>query len=332
MKIAYLGAGAWGFCLALLLASKNNQVVIWTRDESLAKRLNNKEDHPFLPGRKAIENMYFTTDINEALDQAEVIVESVTSKGVRPVFEKIKSIKRIDCPIVLTSKGIEQKTGEITPEILMEILGSDIKPLISFLSGPSYAEEVSKGLPTSVVVAAYDFQLGKNISEIFTTPTFRVYPNSDIVGVAYGGALKNVIAIACGIADGLGMGYSTKATLMTRGLHEIRKLALAKGCKTETIYGLSGMGDLCVTCSSLISRNCRFGHLLAQGITPKEAQLKIGMVVEGAYTVVSALQLSKELGVSMPITEIIYKILYEDFPVKQAVQSLMERSIKEEHL
>jgi len=332
MNIGYLGAGAWGFCLANLLASKNNRVVVWTRDPLLAKQLNDRKEHPNLPGHVAGKNVSFTTDINEALEGIDLLVESVTSAGLRPVFEKIRTIQSIECPIVLTSKGIEQNSGLILPQVIVELLGEEMRPYISFLSGPSYAEEVIKGLPTSVVVASYDAQLGKKISEVFTTPTFRVYPNADIEGVAYGGALKNIIAIACGIAEGLGLGFSTKASLMTRGLHEIRKLAIAKGCRPETIYGLAGMGDLCVTCSSLISRNCRFGYLLSQGNRPKEAQEKIGMVVEGAYTVVSALQLSKQVNVEMPITEIVYKMIYEEMPVKRAVQSLMERSIKEEHL
>jgi glycerol-3-phosphate dehydrogenase (NAD(P)+) len=332
MKVGFLGAGVWGFCLAALLASKGHKTISWTRDRELAEQLMKTREHPFLPGYCASGNMAFTSNLTEALSGLDFLVESVTSAGLRPVFEQVKEIDLSKCPIVITSKGIEQNSGLILPLVLLEVLGEEFRSQIACLSGPSYAVEVIKGLPTSVVASAYDMQLIRQVSEIFTTPTFRVYPNSDIRGVAYGGALKNIIAIACGIAEGLEMGFSTKAAIMTRGLHEIRKLAIAEGCRAETINGLSGLGDLCVTCSSLISRNCRFGYLLAQGATPQEAQKKIGMVVEGAYTCVSALQLGRQLDIPLPITEMVHRIIYENMSIKIAVQRLMERAIKEEHL
>lgn len=332
MKIGYLGAGAWGFCLASLLASKGNTVVSWTKNPAIAKQLNENKEHPHLPGHCKIEGMHFTTDLSEALKDADLIVEAVTTAGLRPVFQEVQKIHVPKCPIVITSKGIEQNTGLILPEVAVEIFGESVRPQIAILSGPSYAQEVIKGLPTSVVGAAFDYQTMLNTCEAFTTQAFRVYPNSDIKGVAYAGALKNIIAIACGISEGLGLGYSSKAALMTRGLHEIRKLALAQGCKGETISGLSGLGDVCLTCGSLLSRNSRFGFLLAQGMTPKEAEQKIEMVVEGAYTCISALQISKQLGVPMPITEMVYKIIYEHLSPIDAVKGLMQRTIKEEHL
>lgn len=332
MKIGYLGAGAWGFCLATLLASKGVEVVSWTKSLDLAKLLNDNGEHPHLPGHRAIGNMRFTTDILEAIHGVDMIVESVTTAGLHPVFELIKDHVPSKTPIVLTSKGIEQNTCLTPPEVALEVLGKKMKKSVAFLSGPSYAQEVIRGLPTSVVGSAFDYDIMRQICETFTTNTFRVYPNIDIKGVAYGGALKNIIAIACGISDGLGLGFSSKAALMTRGLHEIRKLSVARGCKADTLNGLSGMGDICLTCGSLISRNCRFGYLLAQGLSPKEAEEKIEMVVEGAYTCVSALQLSKQLNVSMPITEIVYNIIYEKLKPLDAVQILMQRTIKEEHL
>jgi glycerol-3-phosphate dehydrogenase (NAD(P)+) len=261
-----------------------------------------------------------------------VLVESVTSAGLRPVFEKVKTFGVPTCPIVLTSKGIEQNSGLILPEVVVQVLGDRIRSQVAFLSGPSFAQEVINGLPTSVVGSAYDFQVMMKVCETFTTPTFRVYPNADLLGVAYGGALKNIIAIACGVAEGLALGNSCRAALMTRGLHEIRKLAVAQGCRPETINGLSGMGDLFLTCSSLMSRNFRFGHLLAQGLTQKQAQEKIGMVVEGVYTCVSALQVAKQLNIPLPISEAVYKIVYENMDLAKVVQYLMQRSIKEEHL
>lgn len=332
MKIGYLGAGAWGFCLASLLASKGYQVVCWTRDAALAKHLNEGHEHPHLPGHRPAGNMHFTTDISVALADADMIVESVTTAGLRPVFEMVRSHMHPKCPIVITSKGIEQNTGLIPPDIAIEMFGEDVRRHIGCLSGPSYAQEVIRGLPTSVTGSAFDYATMLKICETFTTSTFRVYPNSDLRGVAYGGALKNIIAIACGISDGLELGFSSKAALMTRGLHEMRKLAVARDCKPETLSGLSGMGDVCLTCGSLISRNCRFGYLLAQGMTPKEAEVKIEMVVEGAYTCLSALQISQKLDVAMPITEAVHQIIYQGMRPIDAVRALMQRTIKEEHL
>lgn len=332
MKIGYLGAGAWGFCLASLLASKGYKVTSWTKSPDLAKLLNDKCEHPHLAGQRPTNDMQFTTNILEAIHDVDMIVESVTTAGLRPVFESIKTHIPAEIPIVITSKGIEQNTCLTPPEVALEVLGNKMMNSIGFLSGPSYAQEVIRGLPTSVVGTSFGYETMLQICETFTTSTFRVYPNVDIKGVAYGGALKNIIAIACGISDGLGLGFSSKAALMTRGLHEIRKLSVARGCKADTLSGLSGMGDICLTCGSLISRNCRFGYLLAQGLTPKEAEEKIEMVVEGAYTCVSALQLSEQLNVSMPITEIVYKIIYEGMKPFDAVQILMQRTIKEEHL
>lgn len=332
MKIGCLGAGSWGFCLASLLASKGHQVISWSTREDWVKQLNQNKEHERLPGYRPFGDIKFTTALDEALHEADFIVESVTSSGLRPVFEKVKSIKTPTCPIAVTSKGIEQNSGLILPEVIIEVLGEDIKKQIGCLSGPSFAHDVIRKLPTSVVGSSYDRDVMYALCDLFTTETFRVYPNMDIRGVAYGGALKNIIAIACGISEGLALGSSCQAALMTRGLHEMRKLANKAGCDEKTLNGLSGMGDLCLTCGSLLSRNYRFGHLLAEGLSPEEAKEKIGMVIEGSYTTVSALQLSKELGVSMPITETVYKIIYEEMNPIDAVQLLMQRTIKEEHL
>lgn len=332
MRIGYLGAGAWGFALACLLASKGHEIISWTIFPDLAKRLNETFEHPMLPGSKGMGNMRFTTNLADALENIDMLVESVTSAGIRPVFSEVKEIGVPSCPIVITSKGIEQNTGLILSEVVEEVLGKHVHKWLAAISGPSYASEVVKGMPTSVVGSAYTPAVMQKVCEAFTTDTFRVYPNSDMRGVAYGGALKNVIAIACGIAAGLACGNSAIAALMTRGLHEMKKLAVACGGQPETLYGLSGVGDLCVTCTSMTSRNFKFGYLLAQGKSPEEAQKEIGMVVEGAYTSVSALQLGKELGVSLPISETVHQILFERLAPKDAVQVLMKRAIKEEQL
>lgn len=330
-KIGYLGAGCWGYCLATVLASKGYKVVLWTTKKELAVQLNQTRQHPFLPPHPVTGDLTVTVDLAEALEGIDLLVESVSSAGIRPVFEQVRDISIPSCPIVITSKGIEQNTGLILPAVVTEVLGKKIKPQVGMLSGPGYAEEVIRALPTSVVASGYRSEVTFQICETFTTQTFRVYPNDDIQGVAFGGALKNIIAIACGISEGLMLGSSAKAALMTRGLHEIRKLAIALKCKSETLYGLSGMGDLCMTCGSNISRNFRFGELLAKGLSPNAAQEKIKTVVEGAYTCMSALQLSKQYHVEMPITETVYKIIYEKLKPIEAVMLLMQRPIKDEH-
>lgn len=332
MKIAYLGTGAWGFCLASLLAAKGHKVTSWSIIEEQVKQLRLTREHEMLPGHRSQGDMSFTTDLEESIDGADLIIESVTSKGLRPVFEQMKQLKLPNCPIVITSKGVEQKSGMILPEVAINVLGEEARHKIGALSGPSFAHDVIRGLPTSVVGTGYTREVMEIVCTTFTTKTFRVYPNSDIVGVAYGGSLKNIIAIACGISEGLALGYSCNAALITRGLHEMRKLAVAKGCRSETLYGLSGMGDLCLTCNSFMSRNYRFGHLLAEGHSVEEAQQKIGMVVEGAYTCVSAMQLSQELNISMPITEMVHKIIYGNMKPREAVDLLMQEDVQEEHL
>ncbi len=332
MNIAYLGAGTWGFCLASLLAAKGHRVKIWTSNSEFAKALSKKREHPKLPRHKIDPSAVFTSDMKEALEGAELLIESVTSKGIRPVFEQVLALGGIECPVVITSKGIEQNSGFLLPEVVLEVLGEEYRHKIACLSGPSHAEEVIAHLPSSVVSAAYHQELAFKVCETFNTPYFRVYPNTDLPGVAFGGAMKNIIAIACGISDGLGFGDNTKAALMTRGLHEIRKLSITKNCRPETLNGLAGMGDLCVTCLSKLSRNYTFGHLIAEGFDSQEAREKIGMVVEGAYTCVSARQLAHKANIDVPITEAIYAILYEKMSPRDAVKALLQRAIKEEHL
>lgn len=332
MRIAYLGAGTWGFCLASLLASKGNTVVLWSSNPETSKMLAKTREHPKLVKYKADPRVHFTSDLSEAITGAEFLIESVTSKGIRPVFEQVLALGGVDCPIVITSKGIEQNSGLLLPEVVMHVLGEKSRLQVGCLSGPSHAEEVIHQLPTAVVCSAYSAELMPQIMELFNTSFFRVYPNSDMHGVAFGGAMKNIIAIACGLSDGLGFGDNTKAALMTRGLHEIRKLSVTKGCRQETLNGLSGLGDLCVTCLSKLSRNYMFGRLLAEGLGSAGAQEQIGMVVEGVYSCVSALQLAAKAHIEVPITQAIYSILYESLNPRDAVKALLQRSIKEEHL
>jgi glycerol-3-phosphate dehydrogenase (NAD(P)+) len=332
MKIGYFGAGTWGFSLASLLASKGYKVILWGRDSSQIKEMQKKREHPKLQGYPADPNLTFTTDFAEALLGADMIVESVTTRGIRPVFEQIIKLGGTKSPIIVTSKGIEENSCLLIPEIVLNVMGISSKSQIGVLSGPSHAEEVVQKLPTSVVAAAYDPTLMLKIKDWFTTPFFRIYPNADINGVAFGGAMKNIIAIACGISDGLHFGDNTKAALMTRGLHELAKLSVTKGAKPETLTGLACLGDLCVTCLSSHSRNSKFGRLIGQGLSFKEAEKKIGMVVEGAYTCAAALQLAEEAHIEVPITRAVYSILYENMSPTDAVKQLLQRAIKEEHL
>ncbi len=329
MKIGYLGAGTWGFALASILAQNGHKVTVWGRDAANAAALQKNRIHPKLQGIEAPSNIEFTGDLKKAVHGAEVIIESVTSAGIRSVFEQLEPV---DVPVVLTSKGIEQGTGLLLPEVILSVWGEEKSSLIGCLSGPSHAEDIVMNLPTSVVCSSYNSDVMNLIHTLFTTPTFRIYPNTDLLGVCFGGAMKNIIAIACGIADGLGCGDNTKAALMTRGLHEIRKLCVVKNCHPETLNGLSGMGDLCVTCMSRHSRNYRFGRLVAEGFSPEGARQKIGMAVEGVYTCVSARDLSHKYQIPAPITEVTYQIIYGGLDPREAVKALLQRAIKEERL
>lgn len=332
MKITYLGAGAWGYTLANLLASNGHAVTQWDHNADLIEQLETKRVHPKLSDVKAHKNISFVSDFHKALEGADLIVESVTSQGMRPVFERLKKEEMLTCPVVLTSKGIEAGTGLLLSEVAAEVVGEELKQWVCCISGPSLALEVLKKMPTSVVCSAYDEKHLPIVIDAFTTDYFRVYPNKDMAGVSFGGAMKNIIAIACGISDGLGFGDNTKAALMTRGLHEIRKLATVKGCAPETINGLSGMGDLCVTCLSTLSRNHKFGSLIAQGLSPDEAKAKVGMVVEGAFTCVAALQLGQKHNIPLPITEAVDNVLNHGLSPLEAVKLLLTRHVKQEHL
>lgn len=332
MKIGFLGAGTWGFALAELLVGKGYNVSAWTRNEELVQILNETGMHPRLPQIPSKGKVLFTTDPEEALADVDMVVESVTASGLRSVLEKYGQLIPKKTPFVVTSKGIEQGTGSTLPEIAASILGEERRSLIGVLSGPGYAAEVVQGLPASVVGSAFSRETMMAICDSFTSKLFRVYPNSDVLGVSLGGALKNVIAIACGMSEGLGFGHSAKAALMTRGLHEMRKLALAMGAHPDTLNGLAGMGDFFMTCSSQMSRNYRFGYLIARNRTPEEAKKEIGMVVEGAYTCLSTRELAKKHSISVPITENVYSILHQGQTPIDAVKNLMMRSVKEEHL
>lgn len=328
MNITVAGGGSWGTAMARLLYNKGHNLKFYIREEETIDNITNyRENKEFLPGAIFNGDVYLTSDIYDTLDDCEVFVLGVPTSACREVLTKIKDKIDKDTIIVNLSKGLEQKTHMRISQISKEILPDN--PFVA-LSGPSHAEEVGKDIPTTVVVSSEDNDRAKIIQEEFTTPVFRIYTSSDLIGVEMGGALKNIIALAAGINDGLGFGDNTKAALMTRGIYEMSKLGMSLGADPHTFNGLSGIGDLIVTCTSMHSRNRRAGILIGKGNSMEEASKTVGQVVEGIKTVVAAYELAKEKGIEMPITNMMYKVLYEDYDPMKAVEELMTRKSKDE--
>ncbi len=326
MKTAVIGSGGWGTAISLLLASKGNDVYLWSWQQEETDRLNkDRENKEFLPGISFPDNIFCTHNMCECVEDAEVIVTAVPSPATRTTAKELSKYVKKGQRIVNISKGLE---GSLR---LSEVYAEEIPQAnISVMSGPSHAEEVSRGLPTTNVIASKDSETAKELQEIFMKDNFRVYTADDIIGVELGGSLKNVIALCAGISDGLGYGDNTKAALMTRGLAEIARLGIAMGAKEETFMGLSGIGDLIVTCTSMHSRNRRAGILIGQGKTLKQTLDEVHMVVEGVNTATAAYELGKKYNVEMPIVEAAYKVLFEDKNPRDAVNMLMTREKKGE--
>lgn len=329
MKISFLGAGSWGTALAVVVANNGHDVTLWSAIEDELNILRTNREHTErLPGVKLPDNIYIEGDLEKACTGNDLLVFSVASPFVRKVAEDAKDYIPANQKIVNVAKGIEEETLSTLSEILEEVLpGRDI----AVLSGPSHAEEVVKGIPTTVVAGAMTHETAMFIQDIFMNDVFRVYASPDIIGIELGGAIKNVIALAAGMVDGLGLGDNTKAALMTRGLAEISRLGVAMGGKLETFSGLSGVGDLIVTCTSTHSRNHTAGYLMGKGASPDEAMKEVKQVVEGVYSAKAALGLAKMYKVDMPIVEQINKVLFEGMPVKNAVKVLFDRDKKLEY-
>lgn len=328
-KISVLGAGSWGTALAILLYNNGHDVILWSALGEEITTLREKREHVSkLPGVKIPEAIDITTDVERSLRDADVAVLAVPSPYTRSTCKRLAPFVKEGQKIVNVAKGVEEKTLLTLSEIIEEEL-----PManVSVLSGPSHAEEVGKGLPTTCVVSSHQRATAEYLQGIFMSPVFRVYTTPDMLGVELGAALKNVIALAAGTADGLGYGDNTKAALITRGIKEISRLAIAMGAKPETLSGLSGMGDLIVTCASKHSRNRKAGMLMGQGCSMEEAMDQVKMVVEGVYSAKAAIGLSRKYGVSMPIIEQVNAVLFEGYPVKDAVLNLMLRDRKTEH-
>ena len=326
-KVTFIGGGSFGTALAILLANKGDEVNIYDKNKEIIDEINVKRTNErYIKNLNIPKNVTGFYDLKSAMEGAEYIVLAVPSHVVRVVSKEIKPYTNKDSKIVSIAKGLEPKTNLRLSEVIEQELG--VEPVV--LSGPSHAEEVAIGILTTIVVSSKNMKLAEEIQDLFMTNTFRVYTNSDLIGVEIGGAVKNVIALAAGVLDGIGCGDNTKAGLMTRGMNEMARIGAKLGGKVETFFGLTGMGDLIVTCTSMHSRNRRAGILLGKGKTLEEATKEVGMVVEGVKACQVFHDLSKELNVSMPITETLYQVAFENKNVKEAVQELMIRDKKSE--
>lgn len=327
-KICVLGDGGWGTTLAILLSSKGFDVTLWGIFPDYIELLKkNRENVKFLPGVRIPDSLQMTASLDDALKAREVIILAVPSQFMRGVLAMIKMNNISGRIFISVVKGIENNTLKRMSEVIKESLG---EMSLTVLSGPSIALEVANGVPTTVVAASEDVALAKEVQALFLTERFRVYTNSDVVGVEIGGSIKNVIAIAAGVSDSLGFGTNAKSALLTRGLVEIVRLGVAMGAKKETFYGLSGLGDLMTTCISQYSRNRWLGEEIGKGKRLKDVLKETEMVVEGVATSKSAFELAKKYDVEMPITTEIYKVLYENKDPKRAVHDLMTRAPKGE--
>ena len=330
-KIGVIGAGSWGTALATVVADKGNQVRIFDVDEKHLKSMEeHRENVDYLPGVPLSDNIQMAYSSEDALKDADVVLFSAPAQHFRSALTAALPYIREDALIINVAKGIEKGTHKRMSEIASEILGDAAMDRYVVLSGPSHAEEVGRKLPTTVATASRIHDAAKAIQDLFMTDRFRVYTTDDVVGVELGGALKNIIALGAGISDGMGFGDNAKAALMTRGLAEITRLGLKLGARPETFAGLTGTGDLIVTCTSMHSRNRRCGILMGEGMSPDDAVAKVGMVVEGMFTAEAAYELAKMSDVEMPITEAIYKVTQGEIAAPQALQSLMGRSRKAE--
>ena len=331
MRCTVLGAGSWGTALASLLAGKGYAVTAWDKDapvlEDIAKKHRNER---YLPGVSLPAALHASPDIAKALEGSELVVLAIPPHAVRQVAIEAKRLIHAGTPIVCVAKGIELESLMTMTEVLEDVLPVPLHPYLAVLSGPSFAKEVAKGLPTAVTVAARWERIAKLVQDAFHTKTFRPYTSGDVVGAEIGGCVKNVVAIAAGISDGFGFGANSLAALITRGLAEISRLAVRKGANPLTLSGLSGLGDLVLTCSSDLSRNRTVGRGLAAGKTAEAIQQELGQVAEGVRNAKSARELARRLQVEMPITEGVYRVLYEGVPPRDAVTAIMMRETKPE--
>ena len=327
MKITVLGSGGWGTALSLLLLDNGHDVTLWSFQEKEAEVLRSTRENPMLKGVALPKDLKITSEL-EAASGCALVVMAVPSFAVRETARRLAPLLEQDTLVVSVAKGIEKDTALRLTQVIGEELKG--KGRVVALSGPSHAEEVGRKVPTGVVAASEDLTAAQAVQDAFMSPRFRVYTNEDVTGVELGAALKNVLALCCGISDGMGLGDNTKALLMTRGMTEMARLGVALGGRKETFAGLSGMGDLIVTCTSMHSRNRRCGILIGQGRGVQEAMREVGATVEGYFAAFSAHQLAEKTGVEMPICRCAYEVLYEGQSPRQVVEQLMNRSRRHE--
>lgn len=326
MKVGIVGAGSWGIALSVLVDRNGHEATVWSHTPSVIEMLTNEREHKTkLPGVKLNESIKITNDLEKVITENEVIILGVPSPYIRSTSHDMAKFVRDGQVIVNVSKGIEEDTLMTLSEVIEQEIPN---AKVAVMCGPSHAEEVGRGIPTTIVVGAHERETAEMLQNLFMNEVFRVYSSPDVLGMEIGSALKNVIALAAGCADGLGYGDNTKAALITRGIAEISRLGTVMGGKAETFAGLTGMGDLIVTCASMHSRNRRAGILIGQGMSAKEAMDEVKMVVEGVYSAKAALKLARKYDVEMPIIEQINLVLFEDKPAKDAVRDLMIRDKK----
>lgn len=326
-KISVIGSGSWGVALAYLLNNNGHNVKIWSYSKDEADMINNEKKCKFLPEHTLPDSLKCFTSLEEAIEDTELILIVTPSMAIRSTLNNMKPFVKDNQVFLLCSKGMEPDTQKVFTEVIEEIYPNN---KVAALSGPSHAEEVIKLLPTAVVIASKDEGILGDLQDTFMCEHFRVYTNTDILGVELGGSLKNIIALCCGIAHGLGYGDNALAALITRGLLEISRIGTAVGADMQTFYGLTGLGDLFVTCSSVHSRNRKCGILLGQGLTLEEAKKEVGMVVEGVNAVEGAYILVKKYDIYAPIITEIYDLLHNGKSVKEATLNLMTRGKKTE--
>ncbi|MFK5891655.1 MAG: NAD(P)H-dependent glycerol-3-phosphate dehydrogenase [Pseudomonadota bacterium] len=330
-QITIIGAGSWGTAIAILLAKNGVTTQLWGRDEKKIQRMIDERCNAFfLPQISFPEKLQANTNFSQVILSADIILIAVPSHAFRETLKKIKQVKPNLNNVCWATKGLEVGSQKLLHEVVIEEFGSKLSYAV--ISGPTFASEVAKGLPTAVTIASNQNNYATLLADLFHNKTFRPYISSDVIGLEIGGAVKNILAIAAGIADGLGYGANTRAALITRGIAEMTRLALKLGAKKETLMGMSGLGDLLLTCTDDQSRNRRMGLAIGSGKTLQQAQEEIVQVVEGIQTAKEIYNLSKKHQVNMPIVEQVYHVLYENISAKQAVINLLERDYTHEHL
>ncbi|HEY5623933.1 MAG TPA: NAD(P)H-dependent glycerol-3-phosphate dehydrogenase [Gammaproteobacteria bacterium] len=328
-RIAVLGSGSWGTALAIQIVRAGRPAIMWgIETDKIEAMARSRCNSTYLPGIGFPDGLEVTTEFNEALSGVEDVLVVVPSHAFRETLERLAALSKPPPFLVWATKGFETETGNLPHQVAEEVLGPDVTTGV--LSGPTFAAEVGLGLPTAITIASRDADFALRLAQSLSTDTFRAYPSSDMVGVEVGGATKNVLAIGAGISDGLGFGANTRVALITRGLMEMTRLGLALGAQKDTFMGLSGMGDLVLTCTDDQSRNRRFGLGLAKGADVEEARKAIGQTVEGYYAARAVRTVAERVGVEMPIVEEIYKVIYERMSPQQAVVNLMRRPVTPE--